>query len=224
MKTMRRRDLRKGRPGRRAGRPASVWLALAGTMLFAAIEARAHEGVIPRFAAEADAGAVSVKEPGFGNGRRYAGGVFFRTGHRMGIEVLLENYDVAIADGTAGLEAGRMNMTTLLVNQEVFLITHGRFLPYALVGIGCTFIGYAPDEPVDPEMDFVDRISLQLGGGLDVRVSRGVALCGKVRYNMVKTWVETLPRTEPIRETDPLAQNMLHLYGLGLSLGLKVSF
>jgi hypothetical protein len=41
---------------------------------------------------------------------------------------------------------------------------------------------------------------------------------------MVKTWVEDLPRTEPIRETDPLAQNMLHLYGLELSLGLKFSF
>lgn len=223
MKTETQQTLRRG-PGRRAGRLAVMGLALAATTLFAAAEARAHEGIIPRLAAEVDAGAVTVKEPGFGSGQRYAGGIFVRTGHRMGLEILLETYDVAIAAGTAGLAAGRMNMTTLLVNQELFLITHGRVLPYGLIGIGCTFIGYAPDEPVEPEMDFVDRISLQLGGGFDVRVSRAVALSGKVRYNMVKTWVETLPRTEPIRNTDPLAQDMLHLYGLGLSLGLKISF
>jgi hypothetical protein len=93
------------------------------------------------------------------------------------------------------------------------------------LGVGFCFIGYSPDDAaVLPEKDFVDRLALQLGGGLDFRVSSGLAVSGKVRYNMVKTWVEDLPRTEPIRETDPLAQNMLHLYGLELSLGLKFSF
>jgi opacity protein-like surface antigen len=205
-------------------RVVAVGLAVAVTLLLASAEARAHEGFIPRFALEIDAGAVSVKEEGFGTGQRYAGGVFFRTGHRMGIEVLIDTYDVAIADGTAGLAAGRMTMTTLLVNQELFLVTHGRLLPYALVGIGCSFIGYAPDVPPEVEMDFVDRIALQLGGGFDVKISRRLSLSGKARYNMVKTWVEELPREEPIRMTDPLAQDMLHLYGLELGLGIKFSF
>jgi hypothetical protein len=41
---------------------------------------------------------------------------------------------------------------------------------------------------------------------------------------MAKTWVEDLPRTGPIRDTDPLAQYMLRLFGLELGIGLKLSF
>jgi opacity protein-like surface antigen len=188
-------------------------------------EARAREGFIPRFAVTVDAGAVSVKEEGFGTGRRLAGGVFFRTGHRMGIEIQVENFGVAIAEGAVEeLGAGRMNMTTLLINEELYFVTHGRVLPYGLAGIGFTFVGYAPDAPQPVEKDFVDRLALQLGGGVDIKVRRNLSLNVKARYNMVKTWVEELPRTEPIRNTDPLAQHMLHLYGLELGLGIKLSF
>jgi hypothetical protein len=203
----------------------------AGSLLAAALivagagEARAHEGFIPRFAVTVDAGAVSVKQEGFGTGRRFAGGVFFRTGHRMTLEIQVENYGVAIAEGAVEeLGAGRMNMTTLLINEELYLVTHGRVLPYGLVGIGFTFIGYAPDAPQPVERDFVDRLALQLGGGLDLKIWRTLSLSARARYNLVKTWVEPLPRTAPIRDTDPLAQNMLHLYGLELGFGVKVSF
>jgi opacity protein-like surface antigen len=202
----------------------------AGSLLAAALivagagEARAHEGFIPRFAVTVDAGAVSVKEAGFGTGQRFAGGVFFRTGHRTAIEIQVENFGVAIAEGAADLGAGRMNMTTLLINEELYFVTHGRILPYGLVGIGFTFIGYAPDAPQPVERDFVDRLALQLGGGLDLKIWRTLSLNARARYNLVKTWVEPLPRTAPIRDTDPLAQNMLHLYGLELGFGFKISF
>jgi opacity protein-like surface antigen len=198
-------------------------LAAAGLILAAAGAARAQEGSIPRFAMAVDVGAVSVQERGFGAGRRFAGGVFFRTGHRMGIEVQLENFAVPVAEGTAELGAGRMSMTTLLVNEELYLMTRGRFLPYGMAGIGFTFIGYAPDTPQPVERGFVDRLALQLGAGADVKVSRGLALGLRVRYNLVKTWVEPLPREGRIRDRDPLAQNMLHLYGLELGLGIKIS-
>jgi opacity protein-like surface antigen len=203
---------------------AGILLA-AALMVAAAGEARAHEGFIPRFALTVDAGAVSVKEEGFGTGRRFAGGVFFRTGHRMGLEIQVENYGVAIAEGAAeGLGAGRMNMTTLLINEELYIVTHGRVLPYGLAGIGFTFIRYAPDAPQPIERDFVDRLALQLGAGVDIKIWRTFSLSAKARTNLVKTWVEELPRSEPIRDTDPLAQPMLHLYGLELGFGFKISF
>jgi len=197
-------------------------------LLLAAGVARADIGGLKPFSAQLDSGAVFVKEAGFGHGWRYGGGVFFRTGKRAGVEILLERFGVPVeedAGGEPGLGAGRMDMTSLLFNQHLFFLSRGRILPYAILGVGFCFIGYSPDDAaVLPEKDFVDRLALQLGGGLDFRVSSGLAVSGKVRYNMVKTWVEDLPRTEPIRETDPLAQNMLHLYGLELSLGLKFSF
>jgi len=180
-----------------------------------------------------DLGSVSFGESGFGSGLRYGGGVFFRTGKHAGVEIAVERFDVPVAAGTAataewaaGLGAGRMATTTLLLNQHWYVLSHGRLLPYALIGIGFSFIGYAPDAPPPDgiERDFVDRLALQLGAGLDYRVTSRLAACAKVRGSLAKTWVEILPRTAPIRDTDPLAQNMLELYGLELSFGLKFAF
>ncbi len=183
-----------------------------------------------------DFGLATVGEMGFGHGLRFGGGLFFRTGKHAAIEVLVERFEVPVADGAAGtdiepgLTAGKMGMTTLLVDHHWYLFSRGRLLPYALFGVGFTFIGYKPDEPFlgetirAVERDLVDRLALQLGGGLDCRLTPRLAACFKARYNLVKTWIEDLPRTAPIRDTDPLVQNMLNLYGLELSLGIKFAF
>jgi len=203
--------------------------AAAAMLLVTAAALQAHEGDIPRRALELDSGRVFVKEEGFGSGWRYGGGVFFRTGHRMGVEILLESFGVPVAPGAAELPAaGRMRMTTLLVNEQLYVLARGRWLPYALMGIGFTFLGYKADpgawpQDVTPRV-FVDRLALQIGAGLDVRVFSRLAVCGRARYNLVKTWMEDEGRTGPIRDTDPLAQNMLRLYGLELGLGVKLAF
>ncbi len=180
-----------------------------------------------------DLGSVSFGETGFGSGLRYGGGAFFRTGRHAGVEIAVARFDVPVAAGTAateewaaGLGAGRMTTTTLLINQHWYVLSHGRILPYALMGIGFSFIGYAADAPPPDgvERDFVDRLALQLGAGIDYRLTTRLAACAKVRGNLARTWVEKLPRTAPIRDTDPLAQNMLDLYAFELSLGLKFAF
>jgi len=209
-------------------RPAFTALVLATALLLTPLTVRGDDhGAIPRFALVLDSGAVFVKEAGFGSGARYGGGLFFKTGHRMGVELLLERFAVPVALGAADLvSAGRMTMTTLLINEQIYVLTEGRVLPYALLGVGFTLLSYAPDDwPAGvPRRVFVDRLALQIGAGLDVRVSSALALCGKARYNLVKTWMEDEGRTDPIRDTDPLAQNMLRLYGLELSLGIKIAF
>lgn len=203
-------------------------LALTFTPALSPIPVRGDDhGSIPRFAVVLDSGAVSVKEAGFGSGARYGGGVFFRTGHRTGVGIVLERYSVPVELGAAGLpSAGRMAMTTLLIDEQLYLLTKGRVLPYAFVGVGFAFPVYAPDDwPQDLKRRvFVDRMALQAGAGLDVRVSSALAVCGKARYNLVKTWMEDEGRTFPIRDVDPLAQNMLYLYGFELSLGVKLAF
>lgn len=204
-------------------------LAVAAALIVTATPARADNGVIPRLAVELDTGAVFVGEPGFGRGWRYGGGVFVRTGPRMGIEVLLESYEVPVAPGVDGLPvAGRMRMTSLLINEQLYVFTRGRILPYALLGIGLSDLGYRCDPDLWPSdripRVFVDRLALQVGAGVDIRIASRLALCGKARYSLVKTWMEDAGRTEPIRDTDPLAQNMLRLYGLELGFGIKLFF
>jgi opacity protein-like surface antigen len=178
------------------------------------------------FSIEMNAGAAYVTEKGYGHGLRYGGGIFWQSSGKFGLEVLLEKYDVPVNDGAEGLTPGEMRTNALLFNCHFYLTGRGLLRPYAIIGVGFYFIGYSPDNPVvgAPELDFVDRMALQLGGGLDVRLSSHLAVTGNVRYNMVKTWVESLPRTEPIRDTDPTQQNILHLYALAASLGLKLSF
>ena len=205
---------------------AFAGIALALALILAPVGSRGDDRVIPRFAIELDTGAVFVNGSGFGSGWRYGGGMFFRTGHRMGTEILLERFGVPVASGAADLaSAGRMTMTSLLINEQLYVLTRGKLLPYVLMGIGIAFLGYNPDDwPAGtPRRIFVDRMALQIGGGLDVRITSGLDVCGKARYNLVKTWMEDEGRDYPIRNDDPLAQNILHLYGLELAIGIKLA-
>ncbi len=209
-------------------RLTSIGLAIAALLVTtpSALRAGSGPGAIPRLALDLGLGRVRVGEAGFGSGWTFAAGLSFRTGHRVGTEVLIERANVTMAPGAAGLPvAGRMSVATLLLNEKVYLLTRGRLLPYVLLGVGFTFPGYHPDSWPEgtPERVFVERLALQAGGGVDVRISRGLALCAKARCNLVKTWMEDAGRADPIRDTDPLAQTMLHLYGLGLALGIKIS-
>src|SRR5512138_991392 len=209
-------------------RLASIGIAIAALLAAVPAALRADTGpsAIPRLALDLDLGRVNVSEAGFGRGWTFAAGLSFRTGRRIGTEVMIERDHVPISPGAAGLPvAGLMSMATLLVNEKLYWLTRGRFLPYVLLGIGFAFPGYHPDNwpQGTPERVFVERLALQIGGGVDIRVVRGLALCAKARYNLVKTWMEDAGRADPIRETDPLAQTMLRLYGLKLGLGIKIS-
>jgi opacity protein-like surface antigen len=189
---------------------------------------RAGDSAVPRFSLEVDTASVSVRQAGFGRGWKLGAGVMFRTARRMGTEVMLETFGAPVAAGAEErlLARGRMTMTTLLFNERLYILTRGRVLPYGLLGIGFSFLGFEPESwPAGVKRRvFVDRMALQLGGGVDLWVLRRLALCGKLRYNMVKTWMENEGRTYPIRDDDPLVQNMLYLYGLELGIGVKVSF
>jgi hypothetical protein len=208
--------------------PAGLGLAFALALALAAAPASllaAEAGTIPRFSVEIDGGAVFVSQHGFGPAGRLGTGVVFRTGHRMGTEILVDRYKSDMAPGAAGLPvAGRMTMPTLIPNERLYVLTKGRILPYALMGFGFAFPRYAPESwPAGtPRRVFVDRMALQVGAGADIRLARSLGLCLKARYNLVKTWMEDQGRTTPIRDVDPLAQDMLHLYGLELGLGLKI--
>ncbi|MCK7476720.1 MAG: hypothetical protein M0C28_03570 [Candidatus Moduliflexus flocculans] len=153
-----------------------------------------------------DLGSVSFGESGFGSGLRYGGGAFFRTGKHAGVEIVVERFDVPVAAGTAatdewtaGLGAGRMDNDRAphqpaLVHPEPRpdppLCPHGdRFLVHRLRPRRAS--------PDGIERDFVDRIALQLGAGLDYRLTSRLAACAKVRGNLAKTWVENCPGRRP---------------------------
>lgn len=179
-----------------------------------------------------DTGAAFVHEPGFGHGFRYGAGILFRTAKRAAFEIVVERFNVPVEAGAGqggvdpvGLSAGRMDMTAVVFSQHIYILTRGAIQPFATIGVAFDFIHFAADDAaVTPQRDIVDRFALQLGGGVDFRVSRRLALTGRARYNMAKTWITDLPHPDPIREVDPLAQNMLNLFGLELSLGVKFTF
>ena len=179
-----------------------------------------------------DSGAAFVHQPGFGHGFRYGVGAFFKTSKRAAFEIILERFNVPVEAGagrggadTIGLTAGRMDLTAVVLNQHIYILTRGAFQPFATIGIAFDFIHFAADDAaVTPQRDIVDRLALQLGGGVDFRVSRRMALTGRARYNMAKTWITDLPHPDPIRDVDPLVQNMLNLFGLELSFGVKFTF
>ena len=223
--------------GRRAAGAASGFVAatvaaLAFVLTPANAWAQGQGHPLKPFAMVIETGAAFVHEPGFGHGLKYGVGFFFKTARRAAFEIVLERFEVPVDEGAGrdeaglgGLTAGLMDMASVVFNQHIYVFTRGLVQPFVTIGVGFDFIGFAPDDrAVRPRQDIVDRLALQLGGGADLRITDRLALSGRARYNMAKTWVEILPRTGPIRDQDPRAQDMMHLYALELSVGIKVTF
>jgi opacity protein-like surface antigen len=178
-----------------------------------------------RVAAEFSIGAAIPTEKNLGNGLSYGLSVHKRFTNKLGLEVFLGRDSLSLEWGFAGLEAGNLDYTTLLFSGYLFFPAKGRLLPYAFVGVGFYFYDYKPnDEPVIPEKGVVGRFALNFGVGVDYMISNRVALTAKARYNLAKTWVEDLPGTVPTGQVNSDEQDIIHIYTLTLSLGLKYYF
>lgn len=147
-------------------------------------------------------------------GISYGGGVRWRLSKTFGLGALIEKYS---GDALVG--------TNVMLNGYFFFSGRSRFLPYAIAGVGFNTVKFNPDREynVDPGR-FVDRMALQLGGGLEWRVVSLLSITAEARSNLIKTWIMTGPEPEHIRDIDPNTQDIIHLYGLTLSAGLKLSF
>ena len=149
-----------------------------------------------------------------GGGPTYGGGVRWRISKNFGLGVMLEK--------CSGSEVGTTN---LMFNGQLFFPGRGRLLPYAIAGVGFNSIEFTSDDPTYMDLGvIVDRMALQLGGGLDWRFSSRLSIMAEGRGNLVKTWIRYGPASGPIRDTDPATQDIIHLYGLTFSAGLKLSF
>lgn len=191
-----------------------------------AVDSRADDEIRPRaWAAEFSLGAAVPAEKNLGPGLSYGLSVHKRFTNTLGLEIFLARDSLSLEEGFAGLEAGHLDYTSLLFNGYLFFPVKGRLLPWAFIGVGFYFYDYRPnEEPVIPEKGVVDRFALNFGAGVDYMISRRVAFTAKARYNLAKTWVEDLPRAVPIDFVNPDEQDIVLIYTLDLSLGLKYYF
>jgi len=149
-----------------------------------------------------------------GGGPTYGGGVRWRMSKTFGLGIMLEK-----------CSGSEVRTTNLMFNGQLFFPGRGRLLPYAIAGVGFNSVEFDPDLEyyVDPGR-IVDRMALQLGAGMEWRVSSRLSIMAEGRGNLIKTWIRYGPASGPIRDTDPATQDIIHLYGLTLSAGLKLSF
>jgi opacity protein-like surface antigen len=189
-------------------------------------DSRVEEGMnLRRWAMEFGLGAAVPTENDLGSGFSYGLSVPKRFTIKLGVEVFLGRDSLSVEDGFAGLEAGRLDYTALLLNGYLFIPVKGRILPYAFIGVGFYFYDYKPNtSPDNPDKGVVDRFALNFGAGMDYMISNRVALTARARYNLPKTWVEDLPRQVPIGSVDPREQDIIHIFTLGLTVGLKYCF
>lgn len=174
---------------------------------------------------EFSAGAAVPTENNLGSGFSYGLSVHKQFTNKLGVEVHLGRDSLSVEYGFAGLEAGRLNYTALLLNGYLFIPVKGRILPYAFIGVGFYFYDYKPSsDPDNPDKGVVDRFALNFGAGMDYMISNHVSLTARLRYNLPKTWVEDLPRQVPIGSVDPREQDIVHIYTLAFTVGLKYYF
>ncbi len=132
---------------------------------------------------------------------------------------------VQMNEPPAGLGAGKLSTTQLLMSGKYRFIRDGRFIPYGIFGVEFNFYHFWPaDEAGEPDHDVVNRFAPHFGAGLEWALSKAVALDADVRYSIATTWVEELPREGRIGEVNPEDVDLISLDGLTLTLSLKLFF
>jgi outer membrane protein W len=200
----------------------AAWLvfALVWPALSFGDEAQGH-----KLAFKAGAGAVFRTSQSFDTGFLYYGGFFTRLSSRLGLELLITGNRVHMDEPPAGLSAGKLATTQVLISGQYRLAKDSRFIPYAIFGLEFNFFHFWPaDEAEENTADVVDRFAPHLGAGLDWALSEWLTLNADARYSIIKTWVEDLPREGPINEVNPDEVDQINLNGLTLTLGLKFFF
>lgn len=147
-------------------------------------------------------------------GISYGGAVLWRMSRTFGLGVLVERFN-----------GETLVASNVMLNSYFFFAARSRLLPYAIAGLGFNSVEFDPSiEYFQYPGRFVDRMALQLGGGLEWRVVRRLSVTAEARSNLIKTWIMTGPEPEHIRDIDPATQDIVHLYGLTVAAGLKLSF
>jgi len=157
-------------------------------------------------------GFISKDEPD--GGISYGGGVLWRMSRTFGLGILVERFN-----------GETLVASNVMLNTYFFFASRSRLLPYAIAGLGFNSVEFDPSiEYFIYPGRFVDRMALQLGGGLEWRVVRRLSVTAEARSNLIKTWIMDGPAPERIRDIDPATQDIVHLYGLTVAAGLKFSF
>jgi outer membrane protein W len=183
-------------------------------------EAQGH-----KLAFKAEAGAVFRTDQNFDTGFLYGAGFFTLLSPRIGLELLITGNRAPMNEPPAGLSAGKLATTQVLLSGQYRFAKDGRFIPYAIFGLEFNFFHFWPaDEAEENTADVVDRLAPHLGAGLDWALSDWLTLNADARYSIIKTWVEDLPREGPIGEVNPDEVDQISLNALTLTLGLKFFF
>ena len=160
-------------------------------------------------------------EPGF----LYQAGFFTLLSRHLGLEVLVAGNKVHMNEPPAGLNAGKLATTQVLLSGQYRFLPGKRIDPYAIFGVEFNFFHYWPaDEAEENKRDVVDRFAPHFGAGLDWALSDWLVLNADARYSLIKTWVEELPREVPVNEVNPDEVDQIDLSALTFTLGLKFYF
>jgi opacity protein-like surface antigen len=171
------------------------------------------------------AGMIYHTAQDFDTGFMYQAGFYALVSRRLGFDVLVAGNRVHMNEPPAGLSAGKLGTTQVLISGQYRFLPGKRIEPYAIVGVEFNFYKPWPeDESEEYKNDVVDRFAPHLGAGLDWALSDTLSLNADVKYSIIKTWVEDLPREGPINEVDPDYVDKIDLGTLSLVVGLKFYF
>ena len=168
-----------------------------------------------RLSGELSIGYAALTTKGIGGGIRYGMAFLGKVSPRIGIEVVLERLRAPVDGGVDPLRlgAGTMYVTPLSVNLQYRWPEMGRFIPYALLGVGFHFFHFLPEEGHE---EVADRLALIFGGGTDMRIGRNTSLHLGLKFTPVPTWVQ-----EKGSHPEPDDQEKIWLNAFTFTLGIK---
>jgi len=216
------RHIKKNRKTKTSGALVAILVAL---VLIRPAAGLGEEAKQRTTAFKAGAGSVVHTGQSFDPGFLYSGGLFTLLSSRIGLEVLITGNRVNMDKPPAGLGAGDLATTQFLISGQYRFFQGKRIVPYAIFGVEFDFLHDWPaDEAEEAQRDFVARFAPHFGAGLDWSLTDWLALNADVKYSIVTTWVEELPREGRIGEVNPEDVDLISLDALSLTLGLKFYF
>ena len=146
---------------------------------------------IPKSSIRAIVGYAMLSEENYGSGFKYGGSLCLEITKNIAIELSGIRFQSNVEGNPEALSEGKLSIIPIQLSLKARFLMAGRFVPYVLGGGGYYLSSFALDEGIisnwdafgfDIEEKVENAIGFHFGAGLDLFVTKNIALNADLRY------------------------------------------
>lgn len=151
---------------------------------------------IPKSCIGAIVGYAMLSEENYGSGFKYGGSLCLEITKNIAIELSGLRFQSNVEGNPEALSEGKLSIIPIQLSLKARFLMAGRFVPYVLGGGGYYLSSFALDERIisnwdafgfDIEEKVENAIGFHFGAGIDLFLTKNIALNADLRYCIAKT-------------------------------------